>query len=77
MVEWFIIALVSFAHTDKIEIKQMTNMFPTQEACKQYLRDTPDIVNDILKLEPNNNGISFVCVDQKEIKRLSAKRKSV
>ncbi len=77
MVEWFIIAVVTFANTDRIEVKQMTNMFTTQSACKQFLRDTPDIVNDILKLEPNNNGISFVCVNQEEIKRLSAKRKSV
>lgn len=77
MIEWFIIALVYFPNTERIEVKQMTNSFTGKQECLYYIEDTPELINDIQLIEPNNNGISFMCVTQDEIKRLKIKRKSV
>ena len=59
MIEWFIIAMVYFKDTERVEIKRMEKPFVSQQKCKDYLRSTPDIVNDILKLEPSAIGASF------------------
>lgn len=77
MIEWFIIALVYFPNTERIEVKQMTNSFTGKQECLYYIEDTPELINDIQLIEPNNNGISFMCVTQDEIKQLKIKRKSV
>ena len=77
MIEWFIIALVYFPNTERIEVKQMTNSFTGKQECLYYIEDTPELVDDIQIIEPNNNGISFMCVTQDEIKQLKIKRKSV
>ena len=77
MIEWFIIALVYFPNTERIEVKQMTNSFTGKQECLYYIEDTPELVDDIQIIEPNNNGISFMCVTQDEIKQLKIKRKSI
>jgi|TARA_B110000240_G_scaffold36051_1_gene39413 hypothetical protein len=77
VIEWFIIALVYFPNTERIEVKQMTNSFTGKQECLYYIEDTPELINDIQLIEPNNNGISFMCVTQDEIKQLKIKRKSV
>ena len=77
MIEWFIIALVYFPNTERIEVKQMTNSFTGKQECLYYIEDTPELINDIQLIEPNNNGISFMCVTQDEIKQLKIKRKSI
>ena len=66
-----------FPNTDRIEVKQMMNSFTGKQECLYYIEDTPRLVNDIQIMEPNNNGVSFMCVTQDEIKRLKIKRKSV
>ena len=55
----------------------MTNSFTGKQECLYYIEDTPELINDIQLIEPNNNGISFMCVTQDEIKQLKIKRKSV
>ena len=77
MIEWFIIALVYFPNTERIEVKQMMDSFTGKQECLYYIEDTPELVNDVQIMEPNNNGVSFMCVTQDEIKRLKIKRKSV
>jgi|TARA_B110000467_G_C18062357_1_gene336920 hypothetical protein len=77
VIEWFIIALVYFPNTERIEVKQMTNSFTGKQECLYYIEDTPELINDIQLIEPNNNGISFMCVTQDEIKQLKIKRKSI
>ena len=77
MIEWFIIALVYFPNTERIEVKQMMDSFTGKQECLYYIEDTPELVNDVQIMEPNNNGVSFICVTQDEIKRLKIKRKSV
>ena len=77
MIEWFIIALVYFPNTERIEVKQMMDSFTGKQECLYYIEDTPELINDIQLIEPNNNGISFMCVTQDEIKQLKIKRKSV
>ena len=54
----------------------MTNSFTGKQECLYYIEDTPELVDDIQIIEPNNNGISFMCVTQDEIKQLKIKRKS-
>jgi len=77
VIEWFIIALVYFPNTERIEVKQMMDSFTGKQECLYYIEDTPELVNDVQIMEPNNNGVSFMCVTQDEIKRLKIKRKSV
>jgi hypothetical protein len=77
VIEWFIIALVYFPNTERIEVKQMMDSFTGKQECLYYIEDTPGLVNDVQIMEPNNNGVSFMCVTQDEIKRLKIKRKSV
>ena len=77
MIEWFIIALVYFPNTERIEVKQMTNSFTGKQECLYYIEDTPELVDDIQIIEPNNNGISFMCVTQDQIKNLQIKRKYI
>ena len=77
MIEWFIIALVYFPNAERIEVKQMMDSFTGKQECLYYIEDTPGLVNDVQIMEPNNNGVSFMCVTQDEIKRLKIKQKSV
>lgn len=77
MLEWFIIAIVSFANTERLEVKQMLESFTSESACKQYIKNTPAIINDIQILEPTNVGMSFMCATPEEIKRLKIKRRSI
>ncbi len=51
--------------------------FTGKQECLYYIDDTPGLINDIQLIEPNNNGISFMCVTQDEIKQLKIKRKSI
>ena len=51
--------------------------FTGKQECLYYIEDTPQLVNDVQIMEPNNNGVSFMCVTQDEIKRLKIKQKSV
>ena len=66
-----------FPNTERIEVKQMMESFTGKQECLYYIEDTPQLVNDVQIMEPNNNGVSFMCVTQDEIKRLKIKRKSV
>jgi hypothetical protein len=68
---------VYFPNTERIEVKQMMESFTGKQECLYYIEDTPQLVNDVQIMEPNNNGVSFMCVTQDEIKRLKIKRKSV
>ena len=77
MIEWFIIAMVYFKDTDRVEIKRMEMPFKSQELCKEYLRKTPNIVYDIQKLEPNSVGASFKCFDTNGVKQFLKNTRSI
>lgn len=77
MIEWFIVAFVTFANTDRIEIKLMQESFKSRPACVDYMRDNPGIVNDMHILEPKNNGMWFECYDTKSVERFKIKRKAI
>ena len=77
MTEWFVVAFLTFAHTDQIEIKLMQESFSSRPACVAYVRNNPDIVNDMFILEPNNNGMRFECLDADTVKRYGIKRKAI
>tara|TARA_Y100000114_G_scaffold62940_2_gene57679 strand:+ start:12862 stop:13101 length:240 start_codon:yes stop_codon:yes gene_type:complete len=77
MLEWFIIAMVYFKDTERVEIKKMELPFQSQQECKDYLANTPNIVNDIVKLEPTAVGASFKCFDENEVKKFKANRRTI
>lgn len=77
MLEYFIVAFISMPNTDRIDIKQMTNSFNSKSACIQYIKDTPNIINDIMILAPTNTGMSFQCLDNNEVARYKLKRESI
>ena len=77
MLEWFIVAFVTFANTDRVEIKLMQESFKSRPVCVDYMRDNPGIVSDMFILEPNNNGMWFECHDTKTIERFKIKRKAI
>lgn len=51
--------------------------FTGKQECLYYIDDTPELINDVQLMEPNNNGMSFMCVTQDEIKGLKVKRQSI
>lgn len=75
--EWFIVAFISFAGTDQVKIKLMQEGFSNKPACVQYLKDTPEVVNDIMKMEPNNIGMSFTCLDRDQVAYYKVKRQAI
>tara|TARA_B100001057_G_scaffold156527_1_gene156992 strand:- start:12236 stop:12469 length:234 start_codon:yes stop_codon:yes gene_type:complete len=77
MIEWFVVAMVYFKDTDIVEIKKMEMPFQTEQLCKAYLRNTPNIVYDIQKLEPNSVGASFKCFDTNGVKQFLINRRSI
>ena len=77
MLEWFVVAFISMPNTTDIEIKQMQQIFKSRSACVKYMKDTPEIVNDIMKLNPTNTGMYFQCLDTNEVARYKVKRESI
>lgn len=77
LLEWFIVAFVSFADTDKVKIKLMQEGFESRPACIYYLQNTPSVINDIQKMEPNNTGMWFQCLDKDDVARYEIKRESI
>ena len=77
MLEWFIIAMVYFPNTDRVEIKKMARPFATEQVCKEFIKTNPGIQNDMILLEPNSIGASFKCFDSNGIKQFQAKRRSI
>ena len=77
MIEWFVVAMVYFKDTDIVEIKKMEMPFQSEQLCKAYLRNTPNIVYDIQKLEPNSVGASFKCFDTNGVKQFLINRRSI
>lgn len=77
MIEWFVVAMVYFKDTDIVEIKKMEMPFQSEQLCKAYLRNTPNIVYDIQKLEPNSVGASFKCFDTNAVKQFLINRRSI
>jgi len=60
-----------------IEIKQMQQIFESKTACVKYMKDTPEIINDIMKMNPNNTGMYFQCLNTNEIAQHQIKRESI
>ena len=55
----------------------MQESFNSKPACIRYLRDTPEIINDIQILEPTNTGMRFKCLDTKQVEYYKVKRKAI
>ena len=59
---------------DRVELKKMTRSFPTRSECVKYLKDTPEIINDIQTMRPTNTGMRFRCLDTNEVLVYKKKR---
>ena len=77
LIEWFIVAFITFNHSDEVKIKLMQDGFATKPACVSYLKENASVVNDIQILEPTNNGMWFECLDTNTVARYKIKRKSI
>jgi len=77
LTEWFIVAFITFADTDRVKIKLMQEGFSTKPSCIYYLKNTPSVVNDIQILEPGNNGMWFQCLDTDDVARYKIKRQAI
>jgi len=76
LLEWFVVAFISMP-SNGIEIKQMQQIFESKTACVKYMKDTPEIINDIMKMNPNNTGMYFQCLNTNEIAQHQIKRESI
>lgn len=77
MLEWFVVAFISMPNTTGVEIKQMQKIFTSKTACVKYMKDTPEIINDVMKMNPTNTGMYFQCLDTNEIAQYKIKRESI
>ena len=55
----------------------MQESFDNKASCVKYMQETPEIINDIQKLEPRNTGMYFQCLDKNTIVEYKVKRKSI
>jgi len=63
--------------SNSVEIKLMQESFNNKASCVKYMQETPEIINDIQKLEPRNTGMYFQCLDKNTIVEYKVKRKSI
>lgn len=59
---------------DQVDIQKMQRSFATRETCVKYLKDTPEIINDIQLIRPTNTGMRFRCLDTNEVEIYERKR---
>jgi len=77
LIEWFIIAFITFADTDQIKVKLMQEGFDTRASCLKYLKHTPSVINDIQLMEPHNNGMWFQCLDTNQVKEYAIQQQAI
>jgi len=73
LLEWFVIAFISMPN-DKLDIQKMQRSFPTRESCVKYLKDTPEVINDIQLIRPTNTGMKFQCLNTEQVEVYERKR---
>ena len=59
---------------DKLDIQKMERSFPTRESCVKYLKDTPEVINDIQLIRPTNTGMKFQCLNTEQVEVYERKR---
>ena len=59
---------------DRVELQKMMKSFATRSECVKYLKDTPEVINDIQNMRPTNTGMRFRCLDTNEVEVLQRKR---
>ena len=59
---------------DRLDIKKMQRSFPTRESCVKYLKDTPEVINDIQLIRPTNTGMKFQCLNTEQVEVYERKR---
>jgi len=77
LLEWFIVAFISFPNTDRIEVQLMQDSFKTRPACIQYLTENPSVINDIQTIAPTNNGMMFQCLDTDQVMYYRTKKQEI
>jgi hypothetical protein len=59
---------------DKLDIQKMQRSFPTRKSCVKYLKDTPEVINDIQLIRPTNTGMKFQCLNTEQVEVYERKR---
>ena len=55
----------------------MQQSFTSRDECVKYMKDTPEIIDDIMKLEPTNTGMYFQCLNNNEVARHKIRREAI
>ena len=74
MLEWFIVAFIQMPNSINTDIMKMQRSFTSRTACVKYLKETPEVINDIAEFRPTNTGMRFECLDTDEIVKLGKKK---
>ena len=77
MLEWFIVAFIELPNSINTDIMKMQKSFASRSACIKYLKETPEIINDITEFRPTNTGMRFQCLSINEIDKLDKKKYSI
>lgn len=77
MIEWFVVAFISMPNTNSLEIKHLQKSFSSKVQCVKYMKDTPGIINDIMKMNPTNTGMYFQCLNTNEVARYKIKQQAI
>ena len=67
MLEWFIVAIVTFHNTSETRFEQMEKSFATKELCQQFYQTNMGVRDDVIVMYPHQRGHTLVCMTNKQI----------
>jgi len=77
MLEWFVVAFIEMPNSMNLDIMKMQKSFSSRSACIKYLKETPEVIDDITEFRPTNIGMRFQCLSTIEIDKLDKKKISI
>ena len=68
------VAFIEMPNSINTDIMKMQKSFTSRSACIKYLKETPEVINDIAEFRPTNIGVRFQCLSTIEIVKLGKKK---
>ena len=68
------VAFIEMPNSVNTDIMKMQKSFTSRSACIKYLKETPEVINDIAEFRPTNIGVRFQCLSTIEIVKLGKKK---
>ena len=69
MLEWFIVAIVTF-NNGETKFEQMQKTFATKELCQQFYQTNMGVRDDVIVMYPHQRGHTLVCMTNAQIQDL-------